>query len=460
MSRGRGRGLPPRLCLVLAALVVVVVATSLAAMFHARVGDGTVGHARPHASAPASTPGERLPVVAPNAGSRSITDAERVRNLIVKRIDSAAHARYAQPELKPARYTHVVGEIARGYDLLVLHEATLDAATERCTEDPRCQGLSFAAAVPDTKRALEIVLKTSRIASPRGGYWSWIKPIAAAPAGARRAVGRITVAPGGSNAHASITGALQPREVALDVTLVTQTSVERLWMLKKLCDVWDGPVSAAVFVVGNQLADATAEMERSMCARKGHVAYLHGRHADNYPVNALRNKARQWVTTSHWMLTDVDLWPSMGAHATLLRLLREPWAAHRKVAIVLPAFATRHHDVNRMPANLESLARCIGRRECYCFKGYPGAIPAHHLTTNYPYWWHQTTRPAGESSVYKVPCFDTIVWEPYTLLPNARTTPLFDERFNGARTRAHHRRARCVVRGRRCAPRAARRAPS
>lgn len=446
----RGRGSIPQWCLVLTGLVIFVVLTSLiGTLSSTTVGVGPGPHVRKQEL---RGPSAASKVAARDRGEHAtrlepikIVSAERMRNEIVKHFEKTAQLRPAgtQPsELSAPKYSHVTGEIARGYDLLVMHEATLSAGIERCTEDPRCQGLSFAAAVPDTKRALEIVLKTSRIASPHPGYWSWVKPISMGLPEGRRKVPRVAMIPpgggfasGGSSALGSIGGELRPRE-ALDITIVTQTSMDRIWMLKKLCDLWDGPVSAAVFVVGNQMADATAEMERSMCARKGHVAYMQGKHSDNYPVNALRNKARQWVRTSHWLLTDIDLWPNEGAYGTLLRLLREPWAAQAKTAIVVPAFATRHHDVKRLPLQLEALAKCIGRRECYCFKGYPGAIPAHHLTTNYPYWWHQTTRPAGESSAYKVPCFDTIVWEPYTLLPNTKATPLFDERFNGARARA------------------------
>jgi len=321
-------------------------------------------------------------------------------------------------------YHSVQGEIPKGYDLEVLHEATLAAAKERCTEDPRCQGLSFAAAVADTKRALEITLKTSRIVGARPGYWSWMKPIATDVPRKQASAPLLATTPDEGTMLLS-----QPAK--LEITLVTQTSVDRIWMLKKLCELWPGPVSAAVFVVGNQMADVAADMERSACARNGHVAYVQGKHSDNYPVNVLRNKARQWVTTSHWLNTDVDLWPSDQTHSVLLRLLRQEWALGAKTAIVVPAFATRHKDMKRMPANLEALAKCIGRRECYSFKGYPGAIPAHHLSTNYPYWWYQTTRRIDPKDTYKIPCFDTMVYEPYTLLPNKASTPPFDERFTG-----------------------------
>ncbi|KAJ1636836.1 glycosyl-transferase for dystroglycan-domain-containing protein [Pavlovales sp. CCMP2436] len=316
-------------------------------------------------------------------------------------------------------------------DFAVLPKATpLVAAEARCSKDPLCQGLSFRAAVPDT-RTLEVVLKPSQIASPKAGHWSLAKPISASPAGTWAP--RFPVRPARPPArNASGGGGGAPAVVTrLDITLVTQTSVDRVWMLRHLCDIWGGPVSAAIYVTGD-LAGPTAEMKSSACAGKGgSTSFVQGSQSDQYPVNVLRNKAVQGVKTSHWMLIDVDLWPSDKAYATLRKAIQQSWALSPKTALIVPAFATRYRDPKQMPSTLKSLARCIGQRACYSFKGYPNAIPAHHLTTNYPHWWHQTFRPLGKAEVYKVPCFDTEVWEPYTLLPKAKTTPRFDERFDG-----------------------------
>lgn len=410
--------------------------------------DGRGGAGAARSARRGGMPGSAADTIARRESADAASMAERMRDKVLAHLERSTQlSEHAASKATSAnkQYTSVMGEIASGYDLEELPEATLAAATERCNEDPRCQGFSFAAAIPDTRRALRVVLKTSRIASPKPGHWSWIRPIQAE---ARTRVDPHAHVRGAAGGAAAGGGAAAAADGRRDVTLVTQTSVDRLWMLKKLCDVWPGPVSAAVFVVGNQMADASVELERSRCAKQGHVAYIQGRSSDHYPVNALRNKAREWVSTSHWLVTDVDLWPSDGTYDVLLRLLDEDWAKDARTAVVVPAFATRHKELKRMPSTLSGLARCIGKRECYAFKGYPGAIPAHHLTTNYPYWWHETTIKSRPVEAYKVPCFDTMVYEPYVMVPAAKSTPLFDERFTGApRARREGVRAGALRRG-------------
>ena len=57
----------------------------------------------------------------------------------------------------------------------------------------------------------------------------------------------------------------------------------------------------------------------------------------SYPINALRNAALRAVRTTHYIVLDVDLWPSAGLHAAVLSapplLLRRRYAA-----LVVPAF--------------------------------------------------------------------------------------------------------------------------
>jgi glycosyltransferase-like protein LARGE len=221
---------------------------------------------------------------------------------------------------------------------------------------------------------------------------------------------------------------------SIDVTVVTQTSPDRIWKLKELCRIWKGPISVAIYVAPEKLEDARAEVARSACGPKMQTSYFLGNQPDKYPFNALRNRARQGVSTSHLFNVDIDLWPSHDTYATLLRLLREPWAASRKAALVVPVFATGIPDVSRIPLTVEMLSPCVINRLCYTFDGHPDIIPDHQLTTNYPEWFRRSTTPAlAERAVYKIPCLDTSAYEPYVVVPNLETTPLFDERFVGER---------------------------
>jgi glycosyltransferase-like protein LARGE len=221
---------------------------------------------------------------------------------------------------------------------------------------------------------------------------------------------------------------------SIDVTIVTQTSPDRIWKLKELCRIWAGPISVAIYVAPDMLVNASAQVASSACGPKMRTFYYVGNDPDRYPFNALRNKARQGISTSHLFNIDIDLWPSHATYGTVLRLLREPWALSRKTALVVPILATNIPYTSRIPLTVEAIGPCVINRHCFSFDGLPSIIPDHQLTTNYPEWFKRSTAPAlAEQSVYKIPCFDTASYEPYVVVPNLETTPLFDERFVGER---------------------------
>jgi len=143
-----------------------------------------------------------------------------------------------------------------------------------------------------------------------------------------------------------------------DVTLVSQTSDDRAWMVVHLAKRWGGPISIAIFCVEPEERYMQAERRRlagiarqpgraqrssalsrallpgaqSPCARSGpayspprlsfagsSVAEVHGKASAGYPVNFLRNTAIARVQTSHFLLTDIDLWPSTDSYNEVLR---------------------------------------------------------------------------------------------------------------------------------------------
>lgn len=138
----------------------------------------------------------------------------------------------------------------------------------------------------------------------------------------------------------------------MDFTLVSQTSPDRLWMLGHICQRWQGPIILAVFIRGYG-PEHDALLDRIYCpqARLLRVRPPPARQGeeeedsvwgspDQFPVNALRcvhrrvafmttssflfsfllpthspthpsrNLAIAEVGTTHFLLTDMDLWPS------------------------------------------------------------------------------------------------------------------------------------------------------
>lgn len=158
-----------------------------------------------------------------------------------------------------------------------------------------------------------------------------------------------------------------------------------------------------------------------------------------YPVNALRNRAIALVQTSHYLVVDVDMWPSEGLHrrlttdSRLLSLLQ-----NSRTALVVPTvrreskkceFPINRHSLERcriqheskMPRTKTELRTCMESKECGLFDP---KNPQGHSTEDIARWFTETEpRP--------VECIKGSRWEPYVVLRNAPSTPRFDERFRG-----------------------------
>ena len=86
-----------------------------------------------------------------------------------------------------------------------------------------------------------------------------------------------------------------------------------------------------------------------------------------YPINALRIRAVAAVRTSHFMVCDVDLWPSASLAAELAAL-DDSWWSTRRLAMVVPAFQLEQHAASernpKLPGSLEELRTCVAARRC------------------------------------------------------------------------------------------------
>ena len=79
----------------------------------------------------------------------------------------------------------------------------------------------------------------------------------------------------------------------------------------------------------------------------------------------------------------------------------------------------------RVPRTLAKLRDCISAQECTSF--YKHSSPETHSSTPYDAWW----RAAPGSEPISVPCFKSPRYEPYVVLPNLPSTPLYAEQFTG-----------------------------
>ena len=129
------------------------------------------------------------------------------------------------------------------------------------------------------------------------------------------------------------------RTEALGVTVVSQCTEDRLWLLDKFCERWHGPMSVGIQVDGGraEIFDVEARArERMVLCTERHVSVLvtDSQLGAMYPANRLRNMAWAKARTSHILLLDIDFWPSTGAHQVILRALRRDDA---RVALIVPA---------------------------------------------------------------------------------------------------------------------------
>lgn len=245
-----------------------------------------------------------------------------------------------------------------------------------------------------------------------------------------------------------------------DVTLVTQLSFERLYMLEGQCDVWNGVISAAVYIPivsgravtvelnsnqDPQLADLAlvkrkfqefhgmaeakglCKLDLLLVSQEVESVFLSGL----YPVNAMRNRGLANARTDIVLLLDVDFWPAAelselahlpGKYTSLLA------ATEARNAIVLPAFETRDSgdigvEVAR-EAVLEGKDAAVAMFWDGRIKPFHGdRYSAGHRATDFKKWL-TATRPY--SIVYEQG------FEPYVLV-HRKLVPWFDERFVGYR---------------------------
>ena len=237
-----------------------------------------------------------------------------------------------------------------------------------------------------------------------------------------------------------------PRECPINFTLATQSTPERLWMLKFICRRWTGPIVIAVYT------DQHSVQKEPECPNVDYVIVSTEtstfQEHTSYPVNKLRNLAIARVKTSHFVMADIDLWPD----SSLLRRLdvvakndpnffRDPLRA-----VVIAAFAREvktdcssstaardtganyrmrecYREAELMPTTFTQLKDCIIQKECHVFDRYN---QDGHGTTDYRAWLRQEV-----AKVRHVPCFLSNRYEPYVVLARSPILPPFEEQFTG-----------------------------
>jgi len=231
----------------------------------------------------------------------------------------------------------------------------------------------------------------------------------------------------------------------LDVTMITQASAERLWMLPFICDRWAGTLVVAALAAAADRRKwpplTVAGGDEPRC--RALLLELQppgggGAEKKGYPINWLRNQAIGCVATSHYLIADIDFWPSRELRR-LIRMQLPAWGEAQR-ALVVPNFQRSGHGCRAsgpsacrdafergslaVPSNYSELATCARARQCAVFDSEYNA--AGQASTDIHAW-----RGLAEGSTMPISCFSSVRYEPFVVLRNHAATPRFDERFTG-----------------------------
>ncbi|OEU11690.1 hypothetical protein FRACYDRAFT_157236, partial [Fragilariopsis cylindrus CCMP1102] len=235
-------------------------------------------------------------------------------------------------------------------------------------------------------------------------------------------------------------------EEEIDITLVTQLSQDRLWMMKYHCERY-GPNSISIAVYTNKtLEDVKTELVDLGCPTTTATvsvvvlnAESHGTAWNDYPVNKLRNLALRAVRTTHILYIDIDFWTSANLYNTLVHnpQIKQQLYQDPKLVLVIPAFQLqrisnctdetkdcRTEHVPLMPHTFQELSEGIQNKKITIFDP---TNRGGHGSTDYAKWFQQ---PSG--SLSPIDCLKSHRYEPFVVIRYCREiTPPFQSIFSG-----------------------------
>jgi hypothetical protein len=255
---------------------------------------------------------------------------------------------------------------------------------------------------------------------------------------------------------------LLPNQVSM--TLTTQLSLDRMWIMKHQCNRWPAPypISIAVYLPPhhsssddnkNESTHVVKELETNLGCDLSRMTITllkgsptSGAAMSQYPVNTLRNLALEGVQTTHAAYIDSDFLISKGLYDHLMTTAAIV-ANDPKAAMVMPAFeylqectfSSQEEAVACLTSELDAsvpetqedlfpllLDRNSQRRPRVQrgFQNFNGKN-RFHSTTMYKTWINNQSTPVP------IPCIKTLAYEPYLAVRVCRDLPEFPRVFKG-----------------------------
>ncbi|XP_072019743.1 xylosyl- and glucuronyltransferase LARGE1-like isoform X2 [Amphiura filiformis] len=228
-------------------------------------------------------------------------------------------------------------------------------------------------------------------------------------------------------------------EITEEVTLVTHVSMDRIDILQRTIEHWNGPLSVVLFVpTKSKSEDENHEWKRYYIKKKlkdtkfqtkcDLTAFYAKTVDDDYPINYLRNKAISQAKTQYLLLLDADFIPSPNLEQSFQSTLRgfKPSLPQTKVAYVVPAFEYSEdakEPLRDPPSSKEELKEKIFGVGANIIPFRHFISPESHRPTDYRAWY-------TSKEPYKVINYED-KFEPYIIIRKTSDLPLFDENFSG-----------------------------
>ncbi|KAK8800060.1 hypothetical protein WA588_002878, partial [Blastocystis sp. NMH] len=225
---------------------------------------------------------------------------------------------------------------------------------------------------------------------------------------------------------------------SFNVTAIMVATESRISFFKYLLPRWKGPLIVTILVNSTRIVQVKKQLKAANLPPSTEVILMvaspKSPHFSHFPINRLRNIAIRHVTTSHFLVLDMDLWPSPNTYDTLMHLPRFIRKS-KQAAVILPAFFAGNRE--------ELLQKCDTLDECAelsatlfpdtkmqlkkdLFNGVmtstKGVAQSHMYVVEQ--WSTMEPNTVGELS-----CFPSRFQEPYVMLRFDNSTLLFDERF-------------------------------
>eukprot|EP00559_Dactyliosolen_fragilissimus_P008950 CAMPEP_0184861532 /NCGR_PEP_ID=MMETSP0580-20130426/6198_1 /TAXON_ID=1118495 /ORGANISM="Dactyliosolen fragilissimus" /LENGTH=370 /DNA_ID=CAMNT_0027359063 /DNA_START=310 /DNA_END=1419 /DNA_ORIENTATION=- len=268
------------------------------------------------------------------------------------------------------------------------------------------------------------------------------------------------------------------------VTLLVQSTIERIHTLVETCNRWTGPIVLVIYLSsGKEMAQIDSFRSSDYCSNITILPYVASSSTEKqlkYPINVLRNMGLDIVTTSHVLVADVDFIPSSNLDQMILsslmsmtKILKNEMNENSLDAIVIPAFeqidkknCNTYEECNKyitnMPSTFEDLKLCYEEKKCAVFKSHVNL--EGHQSTNSEQWlqrqWYDAPNesiklsdsPNGDSNrnIRQIKCISSTRYEPFVVMPwcpisngienkyqvnkslvHLPLSPYFDERFHG-----------------------------